>query len=1201
MRSEPRVVPVEEASAPLAIPATHDTLEVLFGSLDDGVTVQGPGGLVYANAAAVRAMGFSSREAFAAAPPDEVASRWRLFDEAGRPLSFDELPGRAVLNGGEARERVVRFVAREGHEERWARVKATPLRDASGRVAAALNVIQDVTAARREQARRDVLHMVTTLVADATTPGDATPRLLATLGAGLGWDAGFLWRVEASTLRCEGSWRAEHAALGRFEAATRGLRLREGEGLPGRVLQTGRAAWVSDFAAEPTLPRQQHAADVELHAAVAFPVRSAGRVVAVLEFFARAVRPADDAMLHVLEAAGGQLGLFLERAAAEDALRDTNARRGAILDSSLDCIVSMDATGRVVEWNAAAERTFGYARGEALGRDMADLIVPAHLRDAHRKGLARYVASGSPRVLGQRLELPAQRRDGSTFPAELAITRVPTAGPPLFTGFLRDITTQKQQEEQLRLQKSLLEAQMEASLDGILLVDLRGRILSWNRRFAQMWGIPDEVLAARDVEACRAIAASRVVDVDAFLEGRRYYEERAEITCRDEVRLKDGRVLDQHGAPIRLEGGAVLGRVWAYRDVTEMKQLLAEVEAQRARLDNIVRSVPGVVWEAWGEPDAAQQRMNFVSEHVHAMLGYTVEEWLATPNFWLTIVHPDDRESAAKGARAKYDERRAGAQEFRWVAKDGRVLWVQAHSAPILDASGKPVGMRGVTLDITRRKQAEDAMARLAAIVQGSEDAIYAKSLDGRIVEWNPGAERLYGYSRDQILGKPIQTVVPADRVEEEQQILARIASGERVPPLETERLRKDGTRFPVSLTVSPIHDAHGKIVGASAIVRDISRERAAQRALEESEARSRFLADSVPEQVWTTRADGKLEYVNRRIVDYFGRSAETMLEKGWAELVHPDDVQAAGEAFRACLASGEPYAAEFRLRRADGAYRWHLARALPQRDGAGRVRRWFGANSDIEDVKRAEADLKERADELARIAAKLERSNKELDQFAYVTSHDLKAPLRGIANLSRWIEEDMGGEVPAPVRGHLEMLRGRVHRMEALIDAILEYSRVGRVRAKAEPVDTRQLVLDTADLLAPPPGVKVHADESLPVVEAERLRLQQVLMNLIGNAIKHHHRKDDANVRVRARDERTRWRFEVQDDGPGIAPRFHEKVFVIFQTLEARDKVEGTGIGLALVKKIVESQGGQVGIESDEGRGATFWFTWPKTKGRDS
>ena len=239
------------------------------------------------------------------------------------------------------------------------------------------------------------------------------------------------------------------------------------------------------------------------------------------------------------------------------------------------------------------------------------------------------------------------------------------------------------------------------------------------------------------------------------------------------------------------------------------------------------------------------------------------------------------------------------------------------------------------------------------------------------------------------------------------------------------------------------------------------------------------------------------------------------------------------------------------------------------------------------------------------RLIGQLERSNKDLDQFAYVASHDLKAPLRGIANLSSWIEEDLAPVMTDDTREQMHLMRGRVHRMEALIDGILQYSRAGRVRSAPEPVDTGALVHDVVELIAPPAGTEIMIADGMAQVLAERVPLQQVFMNLVGNAVKYARRSEGAgNGAVEVRvfwseaptdpDAPRLYRFSVADNGPGIAPQYHERVFGIFQTLQSRDQVEGTGIGLSVVKKIVEGQGGRVWVESAEGQGATFHFTWP-------
>jgi GAF domain-containing protein/two-component sensor histidine kinase len=233
---------------------------------------------------------------------------------------------------------------------------------------------------------------------------------------------------------------------------------------------------------------------------------------------------------------------------------------------------------------------------------------------------------------------------------------------------------------------------------------------------------------------------------------------------------------------------------------------------------------------------------------------------------------------------------------------------------------------------------------------------------------------------------------------------------------------------------------------------------------------------------------------------------------------------------------------------------------------------------------------------EAQKLIAQLDESNKELDQFAYVTSHDLKAPLRGISTVSQWLEEDLGDVLTDTTREQLGLLRSRVQRMEGLINGILAYSRAGRMRSKPELVAADKLLAEVIEMSAGPPGARVEVAADMPALRSERVPLQQVFLNLIGNAFKHS-RRADPHVRVAWRDDGQDFRFSVTDDGPGIAPEFHERIWGIFQTLEPRDSIEGTGIGLSIVKKIVESKGGRVWVESREGAGATFHFTWPKAE----
>ncbi|MDQ3368506.1 MAG: GAF domain-containing protein [Myxococcota bacterium] len=230
---------------------------------------------------------------------------------------------------------------------------------------------------------------------------------------------------------------------------------------------------------------------------------------------------------------------------------------------------------------------------------------------------------------------------------------------------------------------------------------------------------------------------------------------------------------------------------------------------------------------------------------------------------------------------------------------------------------------------------------------------------------------------------------------------------------------------------------------------------------------------------------------------------------------------------------------------------------------------------------------------EQQRLIKELEKTNAELDQFAYAASHDLRAPLRGISNLASWVEEDLGVSTPKKVREHIALLKGRATRMDRLINGLLELARVGRTRQKVERVDVTELLHETIDLLSAPEASRILIIGAMPTMIAERFALQQVFLNLIGNAVQHSGRKD-VLIRITATERDDEYEFAVSDNGIGIAPEHHERVWQIFQTLQARDVVESTGIGLAIVKKQVEGNGGRAWIDP-VGPGATLRFTWPK------
>lgn len=358
---------------------------------------------------------------------------------------------------------------------------------------------------------------------------------------------------------------------------------------------------------------------------------------------------------------------------------------------------------------------------------------------------------------------------------------------------------------------------------------------------------------------------------------------------------------------------------------------------------------------------------------------------------------------------------------------------------------------------------------------------------------------------------------------------------------------------------------------------------------LRESEQRFRTIFEQAAVGVaMIETTTGRFLRLNQRYCDIVGYTADEMTGMTFQDITHPEDLQTDLEHMAQLVAGTiREFSIEKRYCRKDGEIVWvNLTVSATWHPGAT-PEHHIAIVEEITERKRAEQAIQ-------RYAADLERSNRDLDQFAYSASHDLKSPLRAIDNLAHWIAEDAGALLPAPTRADLELMQQRIKRMERLLDDLLAYSRVGRGTShKREIVETGALVREVLALLCPPETFTVEVGP-LPTLTTHRAPLEQVFRNLIGNAIKHHDRRDGL-VEISSRDAGAFVEFTVRDDGPGIPPEFHEQVFKMFQTLKPRDQVEGSGMGLALVKKIVENQTGQISLESAAGKGAAFRFTWPK------
>jgi len=348
------------------------------------------------------------------------------------------------------------------------------------------------------------------------------------------------------------------------------------------------------------------------------------------------------------------------------------------------------------------------------------------------------------------------------------------------------------------------------------------------------------------------------------------------------------------------------------------------------------------------------------------------------------------------------------------------------------------------------------------------------------------------------------------------------------------------------------------------------------------------LVASNTDNSVMITNHIGEVEWANEGFTRLTGFSYDEILGKNPADLLFgPNTNKGTVDNLEERINGGQSFSGEIQKYHKDGNTFWVQLTVTPILDDSGALERFIHVESDITERKEAE-------EKMAEYYKYLEKANKELDKFAYVVSHDLKAPLRAISNLTVWIEEDIGDHFTEDSREHFKMLKGRVVRMEGLIQGILDYSRADRIKSPNTIVDVNELLEGILEMLVQDDKIEVEIKGKLPVLDTERMKLQQIFSNLISNSIKHND-KPETLLKITCEEEENDYLFSVEDNGPGIGKEFHEKIFVIFQTLQARDSFESTGVGLAIVKKIIDEIGGKIWVESEVGKYTRFLFRWPK------
>jgi PAS domain S-box-containing protein len=395
----------------------------------------------------------------------------------------------------------------------------------------------------------------------------------------------------------------------------------------------------------------------------------------------------------------------------------------------------------------------------------------------------------------------------------------------------------------------------------------------------------------------------------------------------------------------------------------------------------------------------------------------------------------------------------------------------------------------------------------------------------------------------------------------------------------------------------NPVFDDYKEVEGIIILAIDVTEQVNMRNQVQDSGEQFRFLANNIPVAIWKASPEGDIVFFNQYWYDYTGLGHEQSKKWRWTEMIHPEDHDEYIASWKRSIETMEPFEHEARLKMHDDGYRWHLSRASAMKDNKGDVIMWIGSHSDIHDQKESseilELAIKTRTEELSEAISDLSRSNNDLEQFAYVASHDLKEPIRMVSNYATLLAKRYTGKLDADLDEFIGYITEGARRMQELIDDLLSYSRIGHTD-NVSLVDCNNVMAIVKENLLDKienAGAIIEYPE-LPVIPGKESQLIRLFQNLIENSLKFHSADNTPTIKIACKKAGNHWQFSFSDNGIGIDPMYENKIFVIFQRLHTRDKYPGTGIGLAVCKKIVELHGGKIWVESKLGSGATFFFT---------
>lgn len=733
----------------------------------------------------------------------------------------------------------------------------------------------------------------------------------------------------------------------------------------------------------------------------------------------------------------------------------------------------------------------------------------------------------------------------------------------------------RQAETALRESEENLTVTLHSIGDAVLATDVDGRVTRLNPIAEKLTGWTQAEAAGRPVADVFIIIneetrARAVIPVEKVLATGEIHG----LANHTVIIARDGteHPIADSASPIRDKKGDILGVVLVFRDVTEEKkaeeiqrQLAAIVESSNDAI--LSKSLDGIV-TSWN-PGAER------------LFGYPAAEIIGRP---ITRIFPTDRLDEEPQILARL-RNGASLEHFETVrvTKDGRRLDVSATMSPIKDSAGQIVGVSKIVRDITERKQAGKVLAEFKAALD--EHAIVAiTDTHGKITYVNDKFSSISQHPREELLGRDHRIVNSGHHSKDFFRDLWETVLSGRVWKGEIKNRAKDGTPYWVNTTIVPFLGQDGRPVQFIAIQADITGRKQAQDELD------RFFSLSL-DFLCIAHADGYFKRVSPAVTDMLGWTPEEFLARPFIDFVHPDDRLATLCEVERQVVAGEPVLQfENRYQHKDGSWRVLSWKSVPHEGGM-----MYGTARDVTEQRQTEQQIQKLNENLERRAAQLEEVNKELEAFSYSVSHDLRAPLRHVQGYVEMLQRAADGQLSEKATRYLKVISEASTEMGQLIDDLLDFSRMGRIELHESRENLERLVRDSIKRLEMTTNARniLWKIGPLPDVFGDAALLRQVLANLLGNAVKYSRERNPAEIEIGcAGEEEERVVLFVRDNGAGFDMQYAHKLFGVFQRLHRSEDFEGTGIGLATVRRVISRHGGRTWAEGKVGEGATFYFT---------